>query len=225
MTPHPHDPISPSRRRRGEPRALVAVAFGAALAAHALPAAAQGGDPAAGRKKARPCAACHGPTGISQTPDAPHLAGQPEVYFIDQMKAYRSRKRIHPQMNVVAKPLTDVDIDDLAAWYASIKVSAEPSPTAPQEGGGGSRKNGSPPSGSTASVRGTCPPSRARRSAPDHVRSAWVLRLTRGPSSREALDGGAAGRHGQKTMSLLARSSRHTCAGYAGIVFVPWRSG
>ena len=46
------------------------------------------------------------------------------MYFVEQMKAYRTGKRVHPEMNVVARPLTDADIADLAAWYASIKVSA-----------------------------------------------------------------------------------------------------
>jgi cytochrome c553 len=87
---------------------------------------AQGGDEAAGRKKAQNCAACHGPIGISQLPNAPHLAGQPEFYLTEQLKAYRSGKRSNDVMNVVAKPLSDVDIDDLAAWYASIKIEAKP---------------------------------------------------------------------------------------------------
>jgi cytochrome c553 len=112
-----------------------AVALAIAVAVAGLPAAAQGGNRVAGRRKARPCAVCHGPIGISQTPDAPHLAGQPEIYFVDQMKAYRSGKRIHPEMNVVAKPLTDVDINDMAAWYASIKIRAEPVSAVPQRGG------------------------------------------------------------------------------------------
>lgn len=83
-------------------------------------------DAAAGRKKAQSCATCHGPVGISQLPNAPHLAGQPAIYLIAQLKAYRSGQRVHEIMNVAAKPLTDRDIDDLAAWYASIELSAKP---------------------------------------------------------------------------------------------------
>jgi cytochrome c553 len=112
----------PNRTRA---RHALAVAVGIALAAAtAAPAAAQGGDKKAGRRKAQPCVVCHGPIGISSAPDTPHVAGQPEVYFVEQMKAYRTGKRVHPAMNVVAKPLTDADMNDMAAWYASIKVSA-----------------------------------------------------------------------------------------------------
>lgn len=85
-----------------------------------------GVDAAAGRKKAQNCATCHGPIGISQLPNAPNLAGQPEFYLVEQLKAYRSEKRLNDVMNVVAKTLTDADINDLAAWYASIKIEAKP---------------------------------------------------------------------------------------------------
>jgi cytochrome c553 len=59
-------------------------------------------------------------------PNVPHLAGQPEFYTVEQLKAYRSGKRVHEIMNVVAKPLADADINDLAAWYASIEIGAKP---------------------------------------------------------------------------------------------------
>lgn len=81
-------------------------------------------DPPPGRAKAQACAICHGPLGISNTPDAPHLAGQPRIYVIEQLKAFRSGKRRHEVMNVIAKPLSDADIAELAEWYASITVEA-----------------------------------------------------------------------------------------------------
>ena len=80
-------------------------------------------DPVAGKTKAGMCATCHGPLGLSQLPNAPNLAGQPAIYTTEQLKNYRSGKRAHEVMAVIAKPLTDADIDDLAAWYASIQVS------------------------------------------------------------------------------------------------------
>jgi cytochrome c553 len=67
---------------------------------------------------------CHGQTGISTVPDAPHLAGQPALYLEEQLRSYRSGKRRHEVMNVVAKPLSDADIADLAAWFASIRIEA-----------------------------------------------------------------------------------------------------
>ena len=74
---------------------------------------------------AQMCSTCHGANGISAIPNAPHLAGQPAIYVAEQMKAYRSGKRSHEVMNVVAKPLSDADIDALAAWYASIKIEVK----------------------------------------------------------------------------------------------------
>lgn len=71
---------------------------------------------------AQACSTCHGANGLSTLPNAPHLAGQPAIYIAEQMKAYRSGKRSHEVMNVVAKPLSDADIDALAAWYASIRI-------------------------------------------------------------------------------------------------------
>jgi cytochrome c553 len=78
--------------------------------------------PSPGRAKAQACSVCHGPLGISNAPDAPHLAGQPRIYFMEQLKAFRSGKRAHPVMNVIAKPLTDADISSLADWYSSLKI-------------------------------------------------------------------------------------------------------
>lgn len=80
-------------------------------------------DPAAGKVKAGSCATCHGTLGVSQLPNAPHLAGQPAIYVAEQLKSYRSGKRANEVMSVIAKPLSDQDIDDLAAWYASIQIT------------------------------------------------------------------------------------------------------
>ena len=83
-------------------------------------------DPAVGRTKANAaCAVCHGPTGMSMMPNAPHLAGQPAIYLVEQLKNYRSAKRAHEVMGVIAKPLTDAEIDDLAAWYSSLQISVQ----------------------------------------------------------------------------------------------------
>lgn len=86
--------------------------------------AAQARDPVAGKARAGMCATCHGPLGLSQLPNAPNLAGQPAIYTVEQLKNYRSGKRQNEVMGVIAKPLTDQEIDDLAAWYASIQISA-----------------------------------------------------------------------------------------------------
>jgi cytochrome c553 len=85
-------------------------------------------DAALGREKAAACAVCHGPQGLSVTPDAPHLAGQPELYLATQLRAYRSGKRQHEVMAVIAKPLSDDDIRALAAWYAAIRIEVRDKP-------------------------------------------------------------------------------------------------
>ncbi len=81
------------------------------------------GDVAAGKVRAAMCSTCHGPLGISQLPNAPHLAGQPEIYTVEQLKLYRNGKRANEVMAVIAKSLSDKDIEDLAAWYGSIVLT------------------------------------------------------------------------------------------------------
>lgn len=80
------------------------------------------GDAKAGRKKAQMCSACHGIDGIAKIPIAPNIAGSPAMYLEKQLKAFRSEERKEENMNVVAKPLSDTDIADLAAWYSGITV-------------------------------------------------------------------------------------------------------
>jgi cytochrome c553 len=96
---------------------LLATAAGGALA-----------DPLPGKAKAIPCAVCHGALGVGVLADIPNLAGQPERYLAEQLKAFRSGKRNHEVMSIVAKPLTDADIADLAAWFASLQVEVREKP-------------------------------------------------------------------------------------------------
>jgi cytochrome c553 len=96
-----------------------ALTFGAAASALAQ----AEGNPQAGRRLAGGmCAACHGNNGIAVQPDAPNLAGQNALYTATQLRAYRDGSRTHEQMAVVARNLTDVQIADLAAWYAAIGI-------------------------------------------------------------------------------------------------------
>jgi len=83
-------------------------------------------DAQLGRAKARMCAVCHGEFGVSILPNTPNLAGQPENYLAEQLKAYRSGKRSNEIMNVIAKPLSDAEIADLTSWFASIAIEAKP---------------------------------------------------------------------------------------------------
>ena len=93
-----------------------------------LPATAQPDGAVQGRQKAQACTVCHGPLGLSSAPDAPNLAGQPALYLAAQLRAFRSGARRHEVMSVIAKSLSDDDIGQLAAWFASIRVEAQPPP-------------------------------------------------------------------------------------------------
>jgi cytochrome c553 len=84
---------------------------------------ARAADAAAGRTKAKSCQTCHGIDGIGKMPTVPNIGGESEIYLMKQLKAFRAGERQDPQMSIIAKPLTDEEIADLAAWYASIKVS------------------------------------------------------------------------------------------------------
>ena len=87
--------------------------------------AAAAGDPAAGRKKAQQCAVCHGIDGIAKRPDAPHIAGESDLYLAKQLEAFRSGERHHEQMSIIAQGLSDEDIADLAAWYSSLRFEVQ----------------------------------------------------------------------------------------------------
>jgi cytochrome c553 len=100
------------------PALVLALASSHPLAADAPP----------GRAKAQPCTPCHGSLGVSSAPDAPNLAGQPRMYLVSQLKAFRGGKRVHEIMNVIAKPLTDDDVEQLADWFSSIAIEARPKP-------------------------------------------------------------------------------------------------
>ena len=98
-------------------KVMVAVAASVLMG---LSSAALAGDPAAGKAKSTTCAGCHGPAGVSPNPLWPNLAGQHAAYLVKQMKAFRDGTRNDPMMSPMAKPLSDQDIEDLAAYYASL---------------------------------------------------------------------------------------------------------
>lgn len=79
-------------------------------------------DLEAGQKRAKTCTACHGKSGLSRMPLSPSLAGQPVQYLEKTMRDYRTGKREDPRMGIIARDLSDADIKNLAAWFASLKV-------------------------------------------------------------------------------------------------------
>ena len=82
---------------------------------------AKAADIAAGKAKATVCAACHGVGGEATVPVYPHLAGQNAAYLLKQMKAFKEGSRTEPLMAPFMAMLTEADMENLAAYYASLK--------------------------------------------------------------------------------------------------------
>jgi cytochrome c553 len=101
----------------------------------AVIAAAQGVAPAAdleaGRRKAEPCAVCHGPEGNATMPGMPSLAGQPAFFTHWQLIKFRDGRRKDPQMSPVAENLSDADMADLAAYFQAQRPRSRPATTDP----------------------------------------------------------------------------------------------
>ena len=81
------------------------------------------GDAAAGQAKAAVCGACHGPDGNSMAPNFPKLAGQGERYLDKQLHDIKSGKRQVLEMTGLLTNLSDQDLADIAAYFASQKGS------------------------------------------------------------------------------------------------------
>ena len=78
------------------------------------------GDVAAGKAKAATCAGCHGAQGVSNNPLWPNLAGQQQAYLVKQLQSFREGTRSDPMMSPMAKPLSDIEIRNLAAYFGSL---------------------------------------------------------------------------------------------------------
>ncbi|MFC3149679.1 c-type cytochrome [Litoribrevibacter euphylliae] len=91
------------------------------LALAALAGSVQAADVAAGKAKSATCAGCHGSNGIGIMDTYPNLAGQKAGYLAKQLKAFKDGTRADPIMGSMAKPLSDADIANIAAYYASLK--------------------------------------------------------------------------------------------------------
>lgn len=84
------------------------------------------GDAAAGESKSAICASCHGAKGISSIPINPNLAGQVPGYIAMQLKAFKSGDRANAIMAGQVINLSDDDMADLDAYYASLPAKANP---------------------------------------------------------------------------------------------------
>ncbi|MGG7670009.1 MULTISPECIES: c-type cytochrome [Yersinia] len=81
-------------------------------------------DIEAGKAKSAACIACHGMNGKVSVPMYPNLAGQNALYLEQSLKAYKTGGRSGGQAEVMrayVSGLTDEDMSDLAAYYASLK--------------------------------------------------------------------------------------------------------
>jgi cytochrome c553 len=81
------------------------------------------GDAVAGKGKTSMCTGCHGIPGYKTVYpymyQVPMITGQQPVYMVNALQAYKSGARNHPSMRGIAQSLSDQDMADLAAYYAS----------------------------------------------------------------------------------------------------------
>ncbi len=73
-----------------------------------------------GSQIARMCVGCHGPRGISRVASYPSIAGRPQVYLAEQLRAFRDGTRENPMMSSIAKSMDDEDILALSYYFASL---------------------------------------------------------------------------------------------------------
>jgi len=81
------------------------------------------GDAAAGKTAAGGCAGCHGSDGKGTLPINPNLGGQHEGYLAKQLHDFQSGARVNPTMAAMAASLSEQDIENIAAFYASQEVA------------------------------------------------------------------------------------------------------
>ena len=77
------------------------------------------GNPIAGQEKSQLCQGCHGTTGNSTDPLIPKLAGQHANYISKQIRNYQDGARTHEIMEAMASTISDDDLADMAAYFAS----------------------------------------------------------------------------------------------------------
>ena len=80
------------------------------------------GDPIAGKDKAMLCFGCHGEDGNSADSATPKLAGQYAIYIAKQVRNYLASTRTHMVMSGMAATISDADLDDIAAYFASLPM-------------------------------------------------------------------------------------------------------
>ncbi|MGB5261173.1 MAG: c-type cytochrome [Gammaproteobacteria bacterium] len=162
------------------------------------------GDPAVGKEKAAQCASCHGADGNSLNPEWPKLAGQHENYLVKQLQYFEAGERENVTMKPMASVLDAQGRQDVAAFYATQKVSAGKADPALVELGERIYRSGNPESG-VAPCMGCHGPNGAGNPAALYP----ALRGQHAKYIENQLHGFAEGRrvneNAKKMMQLLAR--------------------
>lgn len=66
------------------------------------------------------CVPCHGRDGIAREADMPHLAGQNALYLLNQLRAFRSGARKHPEMRYITRHMEPAELEALASYYSAL---------------------------------------------------------------------------------------------------------
>jgi cytochrome c553 len=104
------------------PKMKTALHIAIGLAALALSPTGISADVKAGASVAQSCTMCHGEKGLSSMAGTPSIAGQPEMYLAAQLRDFRDGKRHNEVMSLMAKPLSDADIDNVSAYFAQFEI-------------------------------------------------------------------------------------------------------
>ncbi len=89
------------------------------------------GNSAAGKEKSGSCAGCHGEDGNSMMPTFPKVAQQHSSYLVRQLQAFKEGSRNDATMAPMTLALSDADMADLAAYFSSQAITANPEPSLP----------------------------------------------------------------------------------------------
>jgi cytochrome c553 len=202
------------------PACLVALLAAAALGLGAGPASAQEGSAEAGQTKSAACLACHGADGNSIAADAtwPSLAGQHPAYVVRQLEAFRSGERANDLMVSLVSTLSEQDMQDIAAWYASQPMAPKGADPALVDRGQRIYRGGIPERGIAACIachgpsgQGNPPAGYPRIS---HQRSAYLAKTLRDYRSGERRSDAALNQMMRNTAELLLDDEIDALASY-----------
>lgn len=105
-----------------------------------------GGHADVGKTRIAVCSACHGLDGQATAPIYPSLAGQHETYIFDQLQGFKLGHRNNPIMLAMSQMLSEQDMRDVAAYYATQTLHTTAARPAPSDLAAGARlyRNGDP---------------------------------------------------------------------------------